>query len=176
MRPNISWSRPSHPWKNWWKDWGPTGRSLISIAEKWKRLRPVPGFAPILMPLKPTSSSHRVPAEEVSEALHQRTGSDLRSARDPEGHSSTMERARLRHRPPYARRSPGRREPYHQSQAVPAAALPPSKRWSSYIQNKSILEPSHALQPHRPPPALQPPRLSSEEPKEVKSGHGRAPP
>jgi len=34
--------------------------------------------SPILMPLKPTSSSHRVPVEEVSEALHQRMGSDLR--------------------------------------------------------------------------------------------------
>jgi hypothetical protein len=33
---------------------------------------------PILMPLKPTSSSHRVPVEEVSEALDQRMGSDLR--------------------------------------------------------------------------------------------------
>src|ERR1700722_18033297 len=44
--------------------------------------------SPILMPLKPTSSSHRVPAEEVSEALHQRTGSDLRSPHDLEEHSS----------------------------------------------------------------------------------------
>jgi hypothetical protein len=34
--------------------------------------------SPILMPLKPTSSSHRVPVEEVSEALDQRMGSDLR--------------------------------------------------------------------------------------------------
>jgi hypothetical protein len=37
-----------------------------------------PGFPPILMPLKSTSSSYRVPVEEVSEALHQRTDSDLR--------------------------------------------------------------------------------------------------
>src|ERR1700722_4244255 len=33
---------------------------------------------PILMPLKPTSSSPRVPVEEGSEALDQRMGSDLR--------------------------------------------------------------------------------------------------
>src|SRR5580698_2553811 len=39
----------------------------------------------ILMPLKPTSSSYRVPVEEVPEALDQRTGSGLRSARDLEG-------------------------------------------------------------------------------------------
>src|SRR5271165_1642088 len=84
--------------------------------------------SPILMPLKPTSSSHRVPVEEVSEALHQRMGSDLRSTRDLEGRSSAMERPHLRHRPQYARRSQGRREPYHQSQAVPAAALPLSKK------------------------------------------------
>src|SRR6202020_3270584 len=103
--------------------------------------------------LTPTLSSDRVPAEEVSEELDQRTGSDLRSARDLERHSSTMERAHLRHRPPYAGRSPGRREPYHQSQAVPAAALPLSKRQSSYIQNRSSLEPLPALQRHRPPSA-----------------------
>src|SRR5579863_4525518 len=121
-----------------------------------------------------TSSSCRVPVEEVSEALHQRTGSDPRSTRDPEGHSSAMERARLRHRPPCARRSPGRREPCHQSQAVPAAALPPSKRSSSYIQNRSNLEPLPALQRHRPPSARRPPPANSEEPREVKSGHGRA--
>jgi hypothetical protein len=40
--------------------------------------------SPILMPLKPTSCSHRVPAEEVSEARNQRTGSGLRSTRDLE--------------------------------------------------------------------------------------------
>src|SRR5580704_1611826 len=84
--------------------------------------------SPILMLLKPTSSFHRVPGEEVSEALDQRTGSDLRSARDPEGRSSSKDRAHLRHHPPYARRSPGRREPCHQSRAAPAAALPLSKR------------------------------------------------
>src|SRR6202142_2071283 len=128
------------------------------------------------MPLKPTSSSRRVPAEEASEALGPRTGSDLRSTRDLERHSSSMERAHLRHRPPYSRRSPGRREPYHQSQAAPAAALPLSKRRSSYIQNKSILEPLPALQRHRPQPALRPPPSNSEERREVKSGHGRAPP
>src|SRR3984957_14304860 len=83
---------------------------------------------PILMPLKPTSSSPRVLVEEVSEALDQRTVSGLRSTRDLEGRSSAMERPHLRHRPPCAGRSPGRREPYHQSQAVPAAALPLSKR------------------------------------------------
>src|ERR1700722_2896355 len=83
---------------------------------------------PILMQLKPTSSSHRVPVEEVSEALDQRMGSDLRSARDLERHSSSMGREHLRPRPPYSRRSPGRREPCHQSQAVPAAALPRSKK------------------------------------------------
>ena len=48
-----------------------------------------------------------------------------------------MERPRLRHRPPYARRSPGRTAPCHQSRAVPAAALPLSKRWSSYIRDKN---------------------------------------
>src|SRR5580658_5428611 len=106
------------------------------------------------MPLKPTSSSHRVPTEEVSEGLRPRTGSDLRSTRDLEERSSSMERPRLRHRRPYARRSPGKRELCHQFQAAPAAALPPSKRWSSYIQNKSILGPFPALQQHRPPPAL----------------------
>src|SRR5271169_4968676 len=95
---------------------------------KMQNVPPVPGFPPILMPLKPTSSSDRVPVEEGSEALDQKTGSDLRSARDLEGRSSAKERPHLRHRPPYARRSPGRREPYHQSQAVPAAALPLSKR------------------------------------------------
>ena len=42
------------------------------------------GVVEILMPPKPTFSSHRVPVEEVSEALDQRTGSDLRSARDLE--------------------------------------------------------------------------------------------
>src|SRR5579863_502978 len=78
---------------------------------------------PILTWPKPTSSSYRVPAEEASEALRPRTGSDLRSTRDPEGRSSSMGRAHLRHRPRYARRSPGRRELYHQSQAAPAAAL-----------------------------------------------------
>src|ERR1700721_4376612 len=109
------------------------------------------------MPPRATSSSHRVPLEEVSEALHQRTDSDLRSTRDLEGRSSSMERPHLRRRPPYARRSPGRREPYHQSQAAPAAALPPSKRQSSYIQNRSSLEPLPALQRHRPLPALRPP-------------------
>src|SRR5580704_17678092 len=102
---------------------------------------------------KPTSSSHRVPVEEVSEALRPRTGSDLRSTRDLEGRSSAMERPRLRHRPQLARRSPGRREPYHQSQAAPAAALPPSKRSSSYTRQRSILEPLRALRQHRPPPA-----------------------
>src|SRR5580692_9674226 len=100
-----------------------------------------PGFPPIFTPLKPPSSSHRVPVEEGSEALRQRMDSDLRSARDLAGHSSTMERAHLRHRPPYSRRSPGRREPCHQSQAVPAVALPLSKRSSSYIQNRSNLSP-----------------------------------
>src|SRR5580698_9805411 len=97
------------------------------------------------------SSSCRAPVEEVSEALHRRKGSDLRSARDLEGRSSPMEGPHLRHRPPYARRSPGRREPYRQSQAAPAAALPPSKRWSSYIQNRSNLEPLSALKRHRRP-------------------------
>src|SRR5580700_3160893 len=135
-----------------------------------------PGFLPILMPLKPTSSSRRARVEEVSEALDRRTGSGLRSALDLEGRSWTMERAHLLHRPPYARRSPGRREPYRQSQAAPAAALPPSKRWSSCIQHKSILQPLRALQRHRPPPALRPPPSNSEELREVKSGHGRAPP
>src|SRR2546429_7306103 len=115
------------------------------------------------MPLKPTSSSHRVPAEEVSEALRPRTGSDLRSTRDLEERSSSMERPHLRHRPPYARRSPGRREPCHQSQAAPAAVLPPSKKWSSYIQNRSSLEPLRVLQPHRLLPALRPPPSNSEE-------------
>src|ERR1700684_4133487 len=126
------------------------------------------------MSLKPTSSSHRVPVEEVSEALRPRTGSDLRSTRDPGGRSSSMERAHLRHRLQYARRSPGRREPYHQSQAAPAAVLPPSKRSSSYTQNRSILELLRALQRHRPLPALRPPPSNSEELREVKSGHGRA--
>src|ERR1700733_4957891 len=79
----------------------------------------------------PDFFSRRVPVEEVSEALRPRTGSDLRSTRDLEGRSSSTERAQSRHRPPYARQSPGRREPYHQSQAAPAAALPPSKRRSS---------------------------------------------
>ena len=40
--------------------------------------------SPILMLLKPTSSFHRARVEEVSEALHRRTGSGLRSARDLE--------------------------------------------------------------------------------------------
>src|SRR5208282_745859 len=126
------------------------------------------------MPLKPTSSSHRVPVEEVSEALDQRTGSDLRSPRDLEVRSSAMERPHLRQRPPYARRSPGRREPCHQSQAAPAAALPPSKRQSSYIQNISNLEPLHALQRYRSSSARRPPPLNSEKPREAKSRHGRA--
>src|SRR5271170_7887342 len=174
--------------------------SLVSAAYKWKtsRLSPVyPGLpphrylrppsvlpfsissfwaSPILMPLKPTSSSHRVPVEEVSEALDQRTGSDLRSPRDLEGRSSAIERPRLRHRPPYARRSPGRTAPCHQSQAVPAAALPLSKRQSSYTQNRSSLEPLPALQRHRPPTARPPLPSSWEAPREVKSGRGRAPP
>src|ERR1700730_1130621 len=132
--------------------------------------------SPILMPLKPTSSSHRVPVEEVSEALHQRTGSDLRSTRDLEGRSSSRERPHLRHRPPYARQSPGRREPCRQSRAAPAVALRLSKRWSSYIRNRSNLEPLPALQRHRPLPALRPPPSNSEELREVKSGHGRAQP
>ena len=34
------------------------------------------------------SSSHQAPVEEVSEGLHLRTGSDLRSTRDLEGRSS----------------------------------------------------------------------------------------
>src|ERR1700723_2833581 len=76
----------------------------------------------------PTSSSPGVPAEEVSGALDPRMGSDLRSTRDLEGRSSAMERLRSRRRPPYARQSPGRREPCRQSQAARAAALPPSKR------------------------------------------------
>src|SRR5208282_5896374 len=126
------------------------------------------------MPLKPTSSSHRVPVEEVSEALDQRTGSDLRSPRDLEGRSSARERPRLRHRPPSARRSPGRTAPCHQSQAAPAVALPLSKRLSSYTRNRSNLEPSPALQRHRPPPAPPPLPSNSEEPREVKSGRGRA--
>ena len=120
--------------------------------------------------------SRRVPVEEVSEALRPRTGSDLRSTRDLEGRSSSMERAHLRHRPQYARRSPGRREPYHQSQAAPAAALPLSKRSSSYIRNRSSLEPLRVLQRHRPLPARRPPPSNSEAPREVKSGHGKAPP
>src|SRR5580692_12944441 len=110
-----------------------------------------------------TSSSRRVPAEEVSEALHQRTDSDLRSARDLEGRSSSMERPHLRHRLPHARRSPGRRGPYHQSQSAPVAALPLSKKWSSYIRNISNLEPLPALQRHRQPSALRPLRTHSEE-------------
>src|SRR5271154_1000039 len=120
------------------------------------------------MPLKPTSSSARAPVEEVSEALRPRTGSDLRSTRDLEGRSSSMERPRLRHRPPYSRRSPGRREPCHQSQEAPAAALPPLKRWSSYTLHKSIPEPLPALRRHRPPPARRPPPSNSEELREVK--------
>src|SRR5580700_7194298 len=123
-----------------------------------------------------TFSSRRVPAEEVSEALHQRTDSDLRSIRDLEGRSFSMERPHLRHRPPHARRSLGRRAPCHQSQAAPAAALPLSKRWSSYIRNISNLEPLPALRRHRPPSARRPLPSHSEEPREVKSGHGRAPP
>src|ERR1700684_1313685 len=150
------------------------GCSRTFDCRKMEKIPPVPGFPPILMPLKPTPSSDRVPVEEGSEALDQRTGSDLRSVRDLERHSSSMERAHLRHRPPYARRSPGRREPYHQSQAVPAAALPLSKRWSSYIQNRSSLEPLRVLRRHRPPPARRPPPSNSEAPTEVKSGHGRA--
>src|ERR1700732_2165214 len=122
------------------------------------------------MPLQPTSSSHRVPAKEVSEARNQRTGSGLRSPRDHERHSSSMERAHLRQRPPYSKRSPGRREPCHQSQAARAAALPLSKRLSSYIQNRSSLEPLRVLQPHRPPTARRPPPSNSEERGEVKSG------
>src|SRR3984885_10910673 len=117
----------------------------------------------------PDFFSRRVPVEEVSEPLRPRTGSDLRSTRDLEERSSSMERPHLRHRPPYARRSPGKREPYRQFQAAPAAALPPSKRWSSYIPNKSILEPFLSLQQHRPPPALGPLPAHSEEPREVKS-------
>src|ERR1700690_2987406 len=94
-------------------------------------LLPSPALSPLRLRMcskRLASSSHRVPVEEGSEALDQRTGSDRRSARDLERHSSSMERAHLRHRPPYSRRSPGRREPCHQSQAVPAAALPLSKR------------------------------------------------
>src|SRR5580700_1194805 len=109
------------------------------------------------MPLKPTSSSHRVPTEEVSEGLRPRTGSDLRSTRDLEERSSAMGRPHLRHHPPYARRSPGKREPYRQFPAARAAALPPLKRWSSCIHYKSILEPLPALRRHRPPPALRQP-------------------
>src|ERR1700722_6957116 len=89
---------------------------------------PVPGDPQIFMPLKSSPSSDRVPVEEVSEALHQRTDSDLRSAHDLEGRSSTRERAHLRHRPPFARRSRGRREPCRRSQAARAAALLLSKR------------------------------------------------
>src|SRR3984885_15718847 len=129
------------------------GCSRTFDCRKMEKIPPVPGFPPILMPLKPTSSSHRVPVEEGSEALDQRTGSDLRSARDLERHSWSMERAHLRHRPPYSRRSPDRREPYPQSQAVPAAALPLSKRWSSYIRNRSSLGPLRALRRHSPPSA-----------------------
>src|SRR5580700_2447765 len=120
------------------------------------------------------SSWRRVPVEEVSQALHQRTDSDLRSPRDLEGRSSSKARPHLRHRPPYARRSPGRREPYHQSQAAPAVALPLSKRWSSYIRNISSLEPLPALRRHRPRSTRRPPPSNSEEPRVVKSGHGRA--
>lgn len=85
-----------------------------------------PACPPISSKL-PASSSLRVPAEEVSEVLHPRTGSDLRSARDLAERNSTRERARLRHRPPCSRRSLGRREPCRQSQAAPAAALPLSQ-------------------------------------------------
>jgi hypothetical protein len=46
----------------------------------------------VFIPLKPTSSSRRVPVEEVSEPLDQRMGSDLRSPRDLEERSSAMER------------------------------------------------------------------------------------
>src|ERR1700722_5931989 len=101
-------------------------------------------------------------------------GSDLRSTLDLEGRSSPMERPHLRRRPPYARRSPGRREPSHQSLEAPAAALPLSKRQSSYIRNISNLEPLPALLLHRPPPAQRPPPLNSEAPRGAKSGHGRA--
>ena len=128
------------------------------------------------MPEPPRFSSSGVPAEEVSEAHRPRTDSGRRSTRDLESRSSSMERARLRRRPPYARRSPGRTELCHQSQAVPAAALPPSKRRSSYIQHKSILEPLPALRRYRPLPAQRPPPSNSEELREVKSRHGRAPP
>src|ERR1700727_1705841 len=76
----------------------------------------------------PDFFSRRVPVEEVSEALRPRTGSDLRSTRDLEGRSSSMEGAHLHRRPPCARRSLGRTAPCRQSPAVPAAALPPSKR------------------------------------------------
>src|SRR5579863_6231255 len=128
------------------------------------------------MPLKATSSSHQVPVEEGSEVLDRRTGSDLRSARDLERHSSSMERAHLRHRPPCARRSPGKRGPYPQSQAVPAAALPLWKRWSSYTRNRSSLEPLRVLQRYLPPPARQRTPSNPEGPREVKSGHGTAQP
>src|ERR1700732_4432630 len=122
----------------------------------------------------PHFSSRRVPVAEVSEALRRRTGSDLRSVRDLEGRSSSMERPHLRHRPPHARRSPGRRTPCHQFQSAPAAALPLSKRWSFYSRNISSLEPLPALQRHRPPSARRPLPTHSEESREVKSGHGIA--
>src|ERR1700733_11568007 len=107
---------------------------------RWNLALPDFGLhTPTDSPMRLTSSWHRVPVEEVAQALHQRTDSDLRSTRDLEGRSSSMERRHLRHRPPYVRRSPGRRTPCHQSQSAPAAALPLSKKWSSYIRNISNL-------------------------------------
>src|SRR5579872_7445049 len=126
------------------------------------------------MQLKPTSSTYRVQAEEVSEALHQRTGFDLISTRDLEGRNSSMERLRLHLRPPYAARSPGRREPCPQFRSVPVAALLLSRRSSSCIRNRSSLWPKHVHQRHRPPPAQQQIPSTSEAPREVKLGHGRA--
>src|ERR1700742_784027 len=70
----------------------------------------------------------RLRVREVLVVLRRRTGFDLRSTRDPEGRSSTTERAHSRRRRRYARRSPDRNGPFRQSPAAPAAALPPSKR------------------------------------------------
>src|SRR5205823_8161465 len=107
-------------------------------------LLPSPALSPLrlrMCPKRLASSSPRVPVEEGSEALDQRTGSDLRSTPDLEGRSSSKPRPHLRHRPRCARRSPGRTAPYRQSQAAPAVALPLSKRWSSYTRNISSPEP-----------------------------------
>src|SRR4051794_15816918 len=85
-------------------NWTSRFQSISLVSPGLRSLAPVLLPSPALSPLRLrmcskrlASSSHRVPVEEGSEALDQRTGSELRLTPDLEGRSSSKARPHLRH-------------------------------------------------------------------------------